>query len=185
MTEMRISKITQTILLLSLLSYHGSVFAEESLLFNLKYKSAEKVTKEIKFYGNSIGTYVYSKDDRFSVFIDEKRLTLPKIIYRKLQGLRNSVSYDWATGGIEKIAAPAAVCEMEGSAEGLELEVLYITYDNNNRVIKSEKKPVYSQARNCLFHGRYKPVKASAKENARVLVEIVDMLNILYDTPPK
>ena len=161
------------------------MFAEESLLFNLKYKSAETVTKEIKFYGNSMGTYVYSKDDRFSIFIDDKLLTLPKTIYRRLQGLRNSVSYDWATGGIAKTAAPAAVCDMGGSAEGLELEVLYITYDNNHRVIKSETKPVYSLARNCLFHGLYKPVKASARENARVLVEILDMLDIIYSTPSK
>ncbi|BDA69518.1 hypothetical protein CAL7716_036840 [Calothrix sp. PCC 7716] len=154
--------------------------AEQILLLNLQYKSDKTTTKEIHFYGNDIDPNSVSIDDRFSLTIDGKSIQLPKQLYRRLDQLRRSFSYDSLSGSIQQPKEEESACALGGSAEGIILKARYLTY-NNHRIVKNEIKPVFGLAQNCLFTDIYKPVNSNAQEDARAVFEILNTLSLLED----
>ncbi len=150
--------------------------AEQTLLLNLKYKSDNTVTKEIRVYGNDIDPNSWSIDDQFSLSINGQFIKIPRSIYDRLEGLRRSFSYDSLSGGIQQETA-APTCRLGGSGNGIVLEARYLTYQSY-KIISSQMRPVFSLPGNCLFTESYSPIKSYAREDARGVVEILNTLNL-------
>ena len=156
------------------------VKAEQILLLNLQYRSDATTTREIQFYGNDIDPNSTSIDDRFSLEIDGKSVQLPEQVYRRLDGLRRSFSYDSLSGGIQQPEERGMSCMLGGPAEGLILEARYLTYQTPEfRIVSHEMRPVFGMAQNCLFTDLYKPVNSNAQEDARAVIEILNTLSLL------
>ncbi|BAZ36984.1 hypothetical protein NIES4101_29050 [Calothrix sp. NIES-4101] len=153
--------------------------AEQILLLNLQYKSDKTTTKEIHFYGNDINPNSVSINDRFLLTINGKSIQLPKQLYRRLDWLRRSFSYDSLSGGIQQPKEEES-CALGGASEGIILKARYLTY-KNSRIVASEMKPVFGLAQNCLFTDIYKPVNLNAQEDARAVFEILNNLSLLQD----
>jgi hypothetical protein len=150
--------------------------AEQTLLLNLKYKSDNTVTKEIRVYGNDIDPNSNSIDDQFSLSINGQIIKIPSSIYTRLEWLRRSFSYDYLSGGIEqKTVSPT--CLLGGPARGIVLKARYLTYQND-KIGSSQMRPVFSLPSNCLFAESYSPKNSSAREDARGVVEILNTLNL-------
>ena len=154
--------------------------AEQLLLLNLQYRSDTTTTREIKFYGNEINPNSQSIDDRFLLTIDGKSVQLPEKLYRRLNWLRRSFSYDSLSGGIQKPEDRGMSCRLGGPAEGLLLEARYLNYQTPEfRIISHEMRPVFGMAQNCLFTELYKPFNSNAQEDARAVIEILNTLILL------
>lgn len=159
--------------------FPNMALAEQTLLLNLKYKSDNTVTKEIRFYGNDIDPNSSSIDDQFSLSIDGQFIKVPRSIYNRLEGLRRSFSYDSLSGGIQKetVDPMAPICLLGGPARGIILEARYLNYQSY-RIVSSQMRPVFSLAGNCLFTESYSPIKSYAREDARAVVEILNTVNL-------
>lgn len=156
------------------------VKAEQMLLLNLQYRSDTTTTREIQFYGNEIDPNSISIDDRFSLTIDGKSVQLPEQLYRRLNWLRRSFSYDSLSGGIQHPSEAGPLCMLGGPAMGLILEARYLTYQTPEfRIVGHEMQPVFGMAQNCLFTDLYKPVNSNAQEDARAVIEILNTLSLL------
>lgn len=169
--------LIRVFVVLVLVLFPNMTLAEQTLLLNLKYKSDNTVTKEIKFYGNDIDPNSWSIDDQFSLSIDGQLIKAPDSIYGRLEGLRRSFSYDILSGGIQQKEIGKFGCRLGGPAKGIVLEARYLTYQNT-RIISSQMRPVFSLASNCLFPETYSPIKSNAREDARAVVEILNTLNL-------
>ncbi|ACB50799.1 unknown [Crocosphaera subtropica ATCC 51142] len=154
------------------------VKAEQILLLNLQYKSDATITREIQFYGNDIDPNSTSIDDNFSLKIDGKLIEAPDELYRRLDRLRRSFSYDSLSGGIQDPSQSIVSCNLGGPAEGMILSVRYLTYQDF-KIVDHEMRPVFGLAENCLFKELYQPVNSNAKEDARGVIEILNTLNLL------
>ncbi len=158
------------------------VKAEQILLLNLQYKSDETTTRQIQFYGNDIDPNSTSVDDSFSLKIDGKSIEAPEELYKRLDRLRRTFSYDSLSGGIEEPSESTIRCNLGGSAEGMILEARYLTYKTPELVIvDDEMRPVLGLAENCLFTELYTPVNSNAREDARGVLEILNTLGLLDD----
>ena len=156
--------------------------AEQILLLNLKYKSDTTTTKEIQFYGNDIDPNSSSVNDRFSLTIDRQSVQLSEQLYRRLNSLRRSFSYDSLSGSIQQPKENAPVCRLGGPAKGMILKARYLTYNTpKSKIVGHEMRPVFGLAQNCLFRNLYKPINSNAKEDARAVVEILNTLDLLED----
>ena len=151
---------------------------KQILLLNLQYKSDANTTREIQFYGNDIDPNSRSTQDRFSLMIDGKSVELPEDLYRRLDGLRRSFSYDSLSGGIEAPNTGGPRCLLGGSAKGMLLEARYLTYESS-KIVNDEMQPVFGMAQNCLFQERYKPANANSQEDARAVIEILNTISLL------
>ncbi len=89
------------ILVSYLAMFPNIVKAEQRLLLNFQYRSDTTTTREIQFYGNDIDPNSTSIDDSFSLKIDGKSIEIPESLYRRLETLRRSFSYDSLSGGIQ------------------------------------------------------------------------------------
>lgn len=156
--------------------FPSMALAEQTLLLNLKYKSDNTVTEEIRFYGNDIDPNSSSIDDQFSLSINGQFIKIPRSIYDKLEGLRRSFSYDSLSGGIQQETV-VPICKLGGPAKGIVLEARYLSYQSY-RIVSSQMRPVFSLAGNCLFSESYSPIKSYAREDARAVVEILNTLNL-------
>ena len=157
-----------------------AVKAEQILLLNLQYTSGATTTREIQFYGNEINPNVSSIDDHFSLVIDGQSVHLPEQLYRRLNRLRRSFSYDSLSGGIQQPSSLKHSCLLGGSSAGLTLEARYLTYQvPEYRIVNHEMQPVFGIAQNCLFTDLYKPTNSNAQEDARAVVEILNTLSLL------
>lgn len=159
-----------------LVLFPNMVLAEQTLLLNLKYKSDNIVTNEIKFYGNDIDPNSSSINDQFSLYIDNQIINIPRSIYSKIESLRRSFSYDNLSGGIQQNAV-TSICFLGGASSGITLEARYLTYQDY-RIISSQMRPVFSLASNCLFTENYSPINSYAREDARAVVEILDTIKL-------
>lgn len=159
----------------------NSALAEQTLLLNLKYKSDNTVTKEIRVYGNDIDPNSSSTDEQFSLSIDGQTIKIPSSIYARLEWLRRSFSYDSLSGGIQrKTVSPK--CLLGGPARGIVLEARYLTYQTPSyKIVSSQMRSVFSLPSNCLFAESYSPKNSSAREDARGVVEILNTLNLFLD----
>ena len=155
------------------------VKAEEILLLNLQYKSDTTTTREIQFYGNDIDPNSTSIDDSFSLKIDGESIEIPEQLYRRLDRLRRSFSYDSLSGGIQEPPERTFTCNLGGPAEGIILEARYLTYNSESKIIDNEMRPVFGMAENCLFKELYTPVNFNAREDARGVIEILNTLGLL------
>ena len=153
---------------------------EQILLLNLQYKSDADTTKEIQFYGNDVDPNSRSIQDRFSLKIDGKSVELPEDLYRRLDGLRRSFSYDSLSGGIEPPNTGGPRCLLGGPAKGMLLEARYLTYESS-KIVNDEMQPVFGMAQNCLFQQLYKPANANSQQDARAVVEILNTISLLHD----
>ncbi|MEM6255561.1 MAG: hypothetical protein AAF821_21820 [Cyanobacteria bacterium P01_D01_bin.156] len=156
--------------------------AEEqlSLLLNLQYKTDTNTTREVQFYGNDINPNSISVDDRFSLTIGGEPIEVPEQIYRRLDRLRRSFSYDSLSGGIQQPTDGGIRCTLGGPAQGMILETRYLTFKTPEyRIVSHEMRPVFGMAQNCLFTERYQPADAHAQSDARAVVEILNTLNLL------
>ncbi len=154
--------------------------AEQILLLNLQYKSDATTTKEIKFYGNDIDPNSNSVNDRFWLTINGRSIQLSEKIYRRLDSLRRSFSYDSLSGSIKQPKKGGPVCRLGGPAKGMILKARYLTY-KNVKIVDHEMQPVFGLAQNCLFTDLYKPINSDAQEDARAVVEILNTLSLLED----
>jgi hypothetical protein len=155
--------------------------AEQILLLNLQYKSDKTTTKEIHFYGNDINPNSQSVDDSFSLTIDGKSVQLPEKLYRRLDWLRRSFSYDSLSGSIEQPKEGTQACRLGGAAKGMILKARYLTYNKDFSIVADQMQPVFGLAQNCLFTDIYKPVNPNAQEDARGVVEILNTLSLLEE----
>ena len=154
------------------------VLAEETLLLNLKYKSGNTVTKEIKVYGNYINPNTWSSNEQFSLSINDRFIKIPESIYDRLKTLRRRFSYDSLSGGIQQsTGARGPICRLGGPATGVVLEARYLTFQNN-KIVSSQMRSVLSQPGNCLFTEWYSPKESDAREDARGVVEILNTLDL-------
>ncbi|NES21258.1 MAG: hypothetical protein F6K41_20585 [Symploca sp. SIO3E6] len=154
--------------------------AGQFLLLNLQYRSDTTTTREIQFYGNDIDPNSRSIDDRFSLMIDGESVQLPEQLYRRLDRLRRSFSYDSLSEGIQAPERDGISCMLGGPAEGLILEARYLTYKTPQyRIVRHEMRPVFGMAQNCLFKELYRPVNSNAQEDARAVIEILNTLSLL------
>lgn len=157
-----------------------AVNAEQILLLNLQYISDTATTREIQFYGNEINPNTISVDDRFSLVIDGQSVHLPEQLYRRLNRLRRSFSYDSLSGGIQQSPEVGPRCMLGGPSAGLTLEARYLTYQAPEyRIVDHEMQPVFGMAENCLFTELYRPANLNAQEDARAVVEILNTLSLL------
>ena len=153
---------------------------EQILLLNLQYISDTTTTKEIQFYGDEINPNSISIDDRFSLVIDGQSVHLPEQLYRRLNSLRRSFSYDSLSGGIQQPPEMEPHCLLGGPPVGLTLEARYLTYQTPEYgIVDREMQPVFGMAQNCLFTDLYKPVNSNAQEDARAVIEILNTLSLL------
>ncbi|MGK7885940.1 MAG: hypothetical protein AB4057_15120 [Crocosphaera sp.] len=155
------------------------VKAEEILLLNLQYKSDATTTRQIQFYGNDIDPNSTSIDDSFSLKINGESIEIPEQLYRRLDRLRRSFSYDSLSGGIEEPSERKVICNLGGPAEGMILEARYLTYNSEWKIVDHEMRPVFGMAENCLFKELYTPVNSNAREDARGVIEILNTLSLL------
>ncbi|WP_300506368.1 hypothetical protein [Crocosphaera sp.] len=155
------------------------VKAEEILLLNLQYRSDTTTTREIQFYGNDIDPNSTSIDDSFSLKIDGESIEIPEQLYRRLDRLRRSFSYDSLSGGIQEPSETRVICNLGGPAEGMILEARYLTYNSEWKIVDHEMRPVFGMAENCLFKELYTPVNSNAREDARGVIEILNTLSLL------
>ena len=155
------------------------VKAEEILLLNLQYKSDKTTTREIQFYGNDIDPNSTSIDDSFSLKIDGKSIEEPEPLYRRLETLRRTFSYDSLSGGIQEPSESIARCNLGGPAEGMILKARYLTYNSEWKIVDHEMRSVFGMAENCLFKELYTPVNSNAREDARGVIEILNTLTLL------
>ncbi len=119
--------------------------------------------------------------DRFSISVNDKFVEVPESVFKRLHNLRKSFSYDKLSGGISKEPDPEYRCMMAGPAEGLVLEVLYLTTASKTfEIVKSEMKPVFGLAFNCLFTEFYRPLQSSVQEDARAVLEILNTIGLIY-----
>ena len=154
--------------------------AEQILLLNLQYISDTTTTREIQFYGDEINPNSTSIDDRFSLLIDGQSVHLPEPLYRRLNSLRRSFSYDSLSGGIQQPPEGESLCLLGGPPVGLTLEARYLTYQTPEyRIVAHEMQPVFGMAQNCLFADLYRPVNLNAQEDARAVIEILNTLILL------
>lgn len=161
--------------------FNEKFLVEKTLLLNLKHKSDTTAIKEIKFYGNRIDPNRTSIRDRFSISVNNKFIEVPESVFKRLHNLRRSFSYDKLSGGVLKAPNSEFRCMMLAPAEGLVLEVLYLTTAlKTSEIIKSEMKPVFGLALNCLFTDFYKPVLPSAQNDARAVLEILNTIGLIY-----
>ncbi|MCS7226935.1 MAG: hypothetical protein NZ821_08095 [Gloeomargarita sp. SKYB31] len=149
------------------------VLASEPVeLLTLKVQADSQVVRDIRFYGTAMDPNHSSLNDRFTLTIDGKTVPINAQLARRLQHLRRSFSYDSQSGGIDVREAGGPVCRMAGPARGMVLETRYLTYENN-QIVHSDMRPVFSLAENCLFTTRISPRQATAREDARAVVEIL------------
>ncbi len=172
--------ISLNMMLVSCLAMFPNVVnAEEILLLNLQYRSDTTTTREIQFYGNDIDPNSTSIDDSFSLKINGESIEIPEQLYRRLDRLRRSFSYDSLSGGIQEPSESRVICNLGGPAEGMILEARYLTYNSEWKIVDHEMRPVFGMAENCLFKELYTPVNSNAREDARGVIEILNTLSLL------
>ncbi|MGK7956066.1 MAG: hypothetical protein AB4063_12575 [Crocosphaera sp.] len=167
------------ILVSYLAMFPNIVKAEQRLLLNFQYRSDTTTTREIQFYGNDIDPNSTSIDDSFSLKIDGKSIEIPESLYRRLETLRRSFSYDSLSGGIQDPPQSIVSCNLGGPAEGMILEARYLTYNSEWTIVDHEMRPVFGLAENCLFKELYQPVNSNAREDVRGVIEILNTLSLL------
>jgi hypothetical protein len=158
----------------------GVAKAEEILLLELQYKSDAETVGEVQFYGNEINPNSVSIDDRFSIQINGNLVEFPEAVYQRLNLLRRSFSYDSLSGGIQQPEEIGIMCLLGGQAEGVVLEARYLTFEETTfRITDHEMRPVFGMAQNCLFTDLYRPKNPDAQEDARAVVEILNILRLI------
>lgn len=128
----------------------GAVHADDmQLVLELRKMQDGKVVDRLSLYSNQVDPNTSSVNDRFRLEHNGKRFEAPPPLLQRLNHQRRSYSYDSFTKGIGH-ETRKALCMMGGPAIGDILYVRYLTY-SNHRIVKTEMRPVLSDAGNCLF----------------------------------
>ena len=175
--------ILVTLILIFFMAYSSLSIAEEKLLLNLKYNDTEGI-KEIKFYGDTASLLSVSLNDTYSLSVNGNFIKLPLSVYRRLNSLRMGFHSDKVSDGILKNQVENLICFMPGVTYfSFELESLYLTIVSSNQVVKSEMRKVFNSPETCIppDYIYYKPSRAEARESAKAVVEILNMIRLTFD----
>ena len=119
------------------------------LVLELQKIQDDVVVDRLSLYANQVDPNTSSVNDRFRLEHNGNPVRAPLSLLERLNHQRRSYSYDNFTNGIRH-ETRNALCMMGGPAIGDLLYVRYLTY-RNHRIVKSEMRPVLSEAGNCLF----------------------------------
>ena len=119
------------------------------LVLELQKMQDDQVVDRLSLFANQVDPNISSVDDRFRLEYNGNPVKAPLSLLERLNHERRNYSYDNFTKGIRH-ETRKALCMMGGPAMGDLLYVRYLTYQNH-RIVKSEMRPVLSEAGNCLF----------------------------------
>lgn len=125
------------------------------LVLELQKIQDNEVVDRLSLYANQVDPNISSVNDRFRLEHNGNPVRAPLSLLERLSHQRRSYSYDNFTNGIRH-ETRNTLCMMGGPAIGDLLYVRYLTY-RNHRIVKSEMRPVLSEAGNCLFAGAIAP----------------------------
>ncbi|USE35830.1 hypothetical protein [Endozoicomonas sp. SCSIO W0465] len=172
--------LIRSIFIVPLLFIASEAFSQTELLLKLKFTSDDQVTKTISFYGDNIDPNISFQDEQFKIAIDGTDIDdIDIATFYRLKNLRRNLSYDFQTGGIEKLDNSSGVkCRLGGPASAIVLEVRYLTYDNST-IVSDEMRTVYDLPLNCLYSAQFKPKSSDAKASARGVIETLRTIDEL------
>ena len=119
------------------------------LVLELQKIEDDEVVDRLSLYANQVDPNISSVNDSFRLEHNGNPVRAPLSLLKRLNHQRRSYSYDNFTNGIRQ-ETRNRLCMMGGPAIGDLLYVRYLTY-RNQRIVKSEMRPVLSEAGNCLF----------------------------------
>lgn len=119
------------------------------VVLELRQMRDGEVTSRLTLHANQVDPNISAVSDKVLLTLNGKTIHAPKMLLTRLNQQRRGYSYDSFTRGIEA-RKRQAMCMMAGPALGDVLHVRYLTY-KDHQVVKSEMRPVYAEAENCLF----------------------------------
>lgn len=167
-----------SILILQALLTMAACAGDMQLVLELQKMQDDKVVDRISLYVNQIDPNISSVNDRFRLEHNGKTVKAPLSLLERLNHQRRGYSYDNFTKGIRQ-ETRNAMCMMGGPAIGDILFVRYLTY-RDHQIVKSEMRPVLSDAGNCLFAENIAPKdQQSEKDALKALVSLQVMREFL------
>jgi hypothetical protein len=161
----------------------NAVAADPVLVLSLKTKTDGRVVSTVEFFTCEKDPNVKLATCPQHVLVDGKKANVPERILQRLDSLRRSFSYDSQSGGIRPGGGRGAICMMGGPSQGAVLEVRYLTYNENFKIVADEMKPVIGVPGNCLFTESYSPTQNNAREDARAVAEILETIRGFVQAP--
>ncbi|MGD9355207.1 MAG: hypothetical protein PVH71_00875 [Chromatiales bacterium] len=138
-----------SILILKALLTTAVYAGDMQLVLELQKIEDDEVVDRLSLYSSQVDPNVRSVTDRFRLEHNGNPVKAPLSLLERLNHERRSYSYDNFTKGIRH-ETRKELCMMAGPAIGDLLYVRYLTY-RDHLIVKSEMRPVLSEAGNCLF----------------------------------